>query len=199
MIKVADLKSYLKIASSELDSFLQTIIDQTVDEIKSYCRRNFIKGDYYDYLANQNEKKEYYVKNYPLDEILEIKYFNEDNQNWEDLINQNDDTIANSTLILSNIGKIILLKGYLFKEITRIKYRGGYEFSNTTNLIPNDLQKVVLELSSCNFFKSAKGKSWLGIDSQNIGGASSEGISIDLDRIWENSKKILDIYSNLNI
>lgn len=137
MITVADIKQYLNITDNSQDAFLQSLINSTVSEIENYCDRNFAYAIYSEnYDGNDSSTLE--LKSYPPLSVTEIWYYDEETENYEDIIDGDGDTIANSTELVDD--RLILRKDYTFtssynsKNIV-IEYLAGYKCETGTGMV----------------------------------------------------------------
>lgn len=208
MTNLSDLKEYLKISGSELDTFLQKAIEFTTEKMSAYCRRNLRYGSRYKVISGDcgNETS---LDSVPVDYIEYIRYrdessfppggghgqFNKDLFNGE---NPNDNIWFDE-----QTGRLILLKGRIFPEGNsniEIKYFAGYTVSaiNPVNETPEDLKSVCLMASAEFYLKSFQGEGRLGLHSRAREEPESKLKQVDVFKD-ENYNIILDRYRKIKI
>ena len=176
MIPVDDLKEYLNIKGSELDSFLNKIIDYTTEKLSAYCTRDLRYGVMYDVLSG-NASAEIELIKYPIERISYIKFRDEANIPPGGGHSQFSVDLFNGSPVDDNIyldkfyGRILLLKSFSMpvgNKNIEIKYYAGYtaDSPDPDCETPNDLKSVCLMISAEFFLKSFQGEGRLGIKSR---------------------------------
>ena len=190
MITLTELKTYLNITDNSKDTFLQSCIDSSVNEIEDYLNRKLSPDTYVEYLDGNN-KSMIYLRNKPINSITSIECFDE-YDTYEDLFTGSD-TASNSVQIITDDNLIKLLKGYFFYngcKNFKITYTAGY---STT---PDDIKSVLLELASLKYYNSPlSGHARLGKASDNINSATGESTTYK-DPNW---KTVLNKYRLQNV
>lgn len=187
MITVAQLKTYLKIVTSDKDAFLQTCIDRAVADVENYCNRKFTSGSYTQY-SNGDNSNELFIKNYPVNSVTSLEWFDGFDE-WNDILDS-PDVPADSLFIISDINKIKLIKGYFFTNgcnNIKVVYTAGW----ASGMAVDDIKAVLLEIASTHYRNSAdSGDAILGKSSVNLNSAASESATyVDLTDNWKKRLK----------
>lgn len=144
MITLAEIKAFLNITVSTIDSQLTTFIAMAKKRIDTLGNRKFeyqLHTEYYN-----STESELYLKNYPIDSIETLQYY--DGDEYVDLIDGTTegvaDTIANTVEIQDS--KIILRKGYTFYTDMKITYYAGYKATKVYKTISAISQSTTFAL-----------------------------------------------------
>lgn len=156
MISLDDLKYYLNISDNSQDEFLLKLIDMAVDRINNLCRRNINYGTRFD-ITDGNGQNLLWMKDYPVEQIVSIKYRRESGSFDHDLFNGGG--ISENTYLDKVTGKLILLNSYILpvgSSNIQIKYYAGYldNAPDPANETPKDLKSIALMMSAELFLKS---------------------------------------------
>jgi hypothetical protein len=156
MISLDDVKYFLNISDNSQDEFLLNIIDMAIERINNLCRRNINYGVRYD-LVDGNGQNILWIKDFPVEKIVSIKYRTETGSFDNDLFP--DGNIDGNTYLDKITGKLILLNSYVlpagFSNI-QLKYFAGYmdNAPEPANETPKDLRSIALLMSAELFLKS---------------------------------------------
>lgn len=138
MITLFDIKSYLKIDSSDYDTILGSCINSTQSRIENYCNRSFAYKTYTEY-QDGNGLNTLYVNGYPVKSVSTLQYYDTTDYTYKDIIDGTGDTILNSLAIKND--KLILRRSYLFPlnelepDNIKIVYTAGYKCLTGTGTI----------------------------------------------------------------
>jgi len=129
MITLNQLKQFLKIdlAAASQDTLLADFRSRAISEFNTMCNRSFEYGTCIeDIIGNGNDSV--YLPNYPVHSITAIEVYNKNGDYTYVTLFDGSDTAANSTVINSEIGELIVTKGYAFTSDQKIKvtYTAGY-------------------------------------------------------------------------
>lgn len=142
MIELAEIKSFLSIDNTAVDSELLSFIESAKSRLDTLCGRSMGYALSTDYIIG-NGGTEIYLKNNAVESIETLQYYDTEAEAWTDLIDGSGDTILNSTEIRNSkyITKLILRKGYTFTSGYEIKitYYSGYK----TNTISKTITDIV--------------------------------------------------------
>lgn len=190
-VKPANAKS----EQTELDEFLQGLIDEAVSSAEDICNQKLAYClDKFEMDLTDTSVTAYL--NYPIDKITKIQYLDEAN-GLTDIITANPSGITSDIYISKESGKLKLLNGnYFGKGINVIEYYHGY----TVTTVPGNLKKCIKYLATIEFNNSNVRDSRFGLTSKNMNAAGSSGLSFTSDKdLMEYVTKELQPYKILNI
>lgn len=134
MIILNDIKSYLNITDSTKDNQLAGYINSSIAEVEKYCDRKLKYKTYTEYLDGDGDCV-IYVPAYPVISVTSLKYYDEETEDYEDILDSGD-TIADYVEVFDN--QIRLLSGYSFpagdKNI-QLVYVAGYKCITGTGTV----------------------------------------------------------------
>jgi len=129
MITLTEYKQYLNIVDTDKDDILQGFITSAISQIDSLCNRKFLKADYTENISCNYFGNLLYPKNYPVNSVTSIKYFDS-----SVYTNITTGTLSDSIEILDYYVKLNELMSVRNKEV-QIVYNGGYKFESGTGRI----------------------------------------------------------------
>lgn len=125
MITLNEYKQYLNIVETENDGILQGFISTANSQLDSLCNRKLLKSDYTEIVECNYFKNMIYLKNYPINSISSVKYY--DGVNYMDIANnyfENSESYLTANNIFSLYGKRL-----------QVVYNGGYKFQSGTGRV----------------------------------------------------------------
>jgi len=162
MISIFEFKEFNKLdqTNTELDNFIQLLIDVAVDNAINYLNYDIRKKDYVELYDGDNSDR-LILNNYPVNSVLSIGKYDSLTGSFKMLVQG----IDYSRLIIKDKAMIIL-EGGLFdagNQNYQISYNAGYDDIE----LPKDIKLGILELASLYFNESSQGQGMLFVIQKN--------------------------------
>jgi len=162
MISIFEFKQFNKLdqTNTELDNFIQLLIDIAVDNAINYLNYDFRKKDYVEVYDGDNTDR-LILNNYPVNNVSSIAKYDSLTGIFQPLVQGVD----YSRLIIKD-KMMIVLEGNLFEagnQNYQISYNAGY----SDNELPKDIKLGLLELTSLYFNESSQGQGILFVIQKN--------------------------------
>ena len=155
MIDTKKLKYYLRLPDEEdpqLEEFLTICITNADALINTIAGRKLEKHRTTEIFSGDGGKEKW-ISEFPIMGILQLKYRENDSQDWSlDLVSN----IANDTRLYTNLGRLFLINDYTFYKGTNnilLQYDAGFGTYGTTQF-PGDLVSVCYEISAYFYLNS---------------------------------------------
>lgn len=162
MISIFEFKQFNKLdqTNTELDNFIQLLIDIAVDNAINYLNYDFRKKDYVEVYDGDNTDR-LILNNYPVNSVSSIAKYDSLTRSFRTLVQGVD----YSRLIIKD-KMMIVLEGNLFEagnQNYQVSYNAGYD----ENELPKDIKLGILELASLYFNESSQGQGMLFVIQKN--------------------------------
>lgn len=139
LVTRAEYKAYAGITSPNQDAEIDLLLPKASQLVKTYCRTSFV-DNVDDPKAEQfsgNGYPDYYLKDYPVLQVLDVETSEDYGQSWTSLVEFRDWVFNSGSVSVRNLlpgGWAPKVNGY------KITYTAGYE------LVPEDLKLAVMDL-----------------------------------------------------
>jgi hypothetical protein len=180
MVSLTNVKLYLKISGTSLDTLLTNFINQAQTEIEKFINKNLDYGS-----------KTIYKKVPKATTLLLI----EDNVNSLTSVSYRDSPLDSWTAISSTLYALTLNDNYFIYYDSfapnveyKVVYNGGW------SAIPDDLQSVAIEMVAIKLNESSEGKSVLGVQQIANGFSGNNETTTFADLFERRWKRILNKY-----
>jgi len=162
MISIFEFKQFNKLdqTNTELDNFIQLLIDIAVDNVINYLNYDFRNKDYVEVYDGDNTDR-LILNNYPVNNVSSIAKYDSLSGNFQALVQG----IDYSRLIIKD-KMMIVLEGNLF-EAGNQNYQIGYNAGYSEDELPKDIKLGLLELTSLYFNESSQGQGILFVIQKN--------------------------------
>lgn len=162
MISIFEFKQFNKLdqTNTELDNFIQLLVDIAVDNVINYLNYDFRKRDYVEVYDGDNSDR-LILNNYPVNSVSSIAKYDSLTGGFQTLIQDVD----YSRLIIKD-KTMVILEGGLFEagnQNYQVSYNAGYD----GNDLPKDIKLGLLELASLYFNESSQGQGMLFVIQKN--------------------------------
>lgn len=139
LVTRVEYKAYAGITSPNQDAEIDLLLPKASQLVKTYCRTSFV--DNVDDPKSEQFSGEgyphYYLKDYPVLQILDVEISDDYGQSWTSLVEFRDWVFDSASVSVHNLlpgGWAPKVNGY------KITYTAGYE------LVPEDLKLAVMDL-----------------------------------------------------
>lgn len=181
IVSVADLKTYLKMTGSGLDTFLTTVSSEAQDMLEAWMNRKFEQATYTEDFSGDNTNVRV-VNNKPIISVTQVLVS----------IDDTSEISATGYKVFKEQG-IVTLKANVFPVGTkncRIIYNGGY----ASGQVPVAVQLAIKQISALIYKESGQGEGRLGKSSVN----QPDGATINyVDKLPVSTMKMLSRYRDV--
>lgn len=199
IVTVQEVKDFLKITDTTLDTWFTDLIGKVQADIESYCGRQFESTSHTDEIYSGNGSSRLELKDWPVIQLSlaatpssaditgSIEYRNDVDSAWQDLETDVDHIITDPDWWYVELVDNFFPIG---KFNIRVSYISGYA------TVPEEVQQVALEKVVMKYKASNKGHGLLGETSRNesgLGFNSSTSLK-DMEKEWN---RVLDRYRKL--
>lgn len=148
MVTTTEVKTYLKITDTALDSFFTTLIDECTDKINKYCRTT-LSSSSRTFIFQGNGLGLKLIKDINVTAITALKYKENIEDSW---------ITISSDFSLHKEGTLAYLyyKNGLGSMLYEVTYTAGY------STIPAELKGVCIEMVAIKYLESKQGENRLG-------------------------------------
>lgn len=176
MITTTELKQYLNITDSTLDSFLSNVITHCTAKIEAEICTSLSSSSRTRYF-NGNSMTLYLINDLNVTALTSLRYREDPTDSWT--------TISPSLYGIHNVG---LLHYVYFSDVFDSSYTYELVYTAGYSTIPTDLKTLCIELSASWFNDSEHGKGRLGLNSQSITIHGQVGTN-SFHNVWETRVK----------